>query len=257
VLGRIRDLVDNHTLNLSELALPMDSSDPGESRILDGIQITGAAGDRLGQSEDNAGDFNNDGLADVLIGSPQLSNGRGGAAIVFGSRDAINLTRHEIPFAELPARGLGVIFLGAHEGDLVGARAATAGDFDGDGNDDILLAAPNASVTMDIDLDGTVEIDRTQCGIVYLIYGSPDLAGTISLADIGTERLPGVMFIGRYSGDQLGAALGEQGDRGYSIASAGDVDGDGKGDLLIGSACASPRERARAGEAYLIYGTGD
>jgi hypothetical protein len=257
VLGRIPALIAGAQLNLSELALPMDSSDPSQRRVLDGIQIVGGPGDRLGQAQDYAGDFNNDGLADVLIGSQDVDNRRGGAAIFFGSRDAINLTQTEIPVSELPARGLGVIFLGVDEGDLTGARVASARDVDGDGNTDILIAAPNASVRLDIDLDGTLEIDRTQCGVVYLIYGSPDLHGVYPLTDIGTERLPGVMAIGRNSGDQLGAALGEQGDRGIGIASAGDVDGDGRSDILLGSASASPRDRARAGEVYLIYGRGD
>jgi hypothetical protein len=47
------------------------------------------------------------------------------------------------------------------------------------------------------------------------------------------------------------------GDRSRGMAMAGDVDGDGHGDLLLGSVSSSPRDRARAGEAYLIYGVGD
>ena len=121
----------------------------------------------------------------------------------------------------------------------------------------ILIAAPNRSVRLDTDNDGVVEIDRMNCGVVYLIYGSPNLRGTLSLSAIGTEQLPGAVFIGRNSGDQLGAGLGEHGDRSHSIAPAGDVDGDGNDDILLGSVTASPRNRERAGEAYLIYGTGD
>ncbi len=257
VLGRLRDLMAGAQLNLSELAQPMDSSDPDEQRILDGIQIVGSAGERLGQAQDDAGDFNNDGLADVVIGSPLLNNRRGGAAVFFGSRDVINLTHEEIPFDELAARGLGVVFTGLDEGDLVGARVASAGDVDGDGNTDLLIAAPQRSVELDTDLDGTIDVNRTHCGVVYLIYGSPDLRGVISLGDIGSEQLPGTMFIGRNSGDQLGAALGEHDDRSYGIAAAGDVDGDGRDDLLFGSVAASPRDRARAGEAYLVYGVGE
>jgi hypothetical protein len=234
----------------------MDASEEEDRRIFDGIRIVGSPGERLGESQDDAGDFNNDGFADVVMGSPLLNNRQGGAGVFFGSRDVINLTREEIPFSELPERGLGVIFVGENEGDLAGARVRSAGDIDGDGNDDILIAAPNRSVRLDIDLDGTIEIDRTNCGVVYLVYGSPDLVGTISLSLIGTERLPGAMFIGRNSGDQLGAGIGEQEDRSIGIAAAGDVDGDGAGDLLLGSVAASPRNRARAGEAYLLYGAG-
>ncbi len=257
VLGRLRELVRGGALQLEELALPMDSPELSGRRVFDGIRIVGSPGERLGQSQDNAGDFNNDGFADVLIGSPLLNNRRGGAAVLFGSRELINLTQEEIPFDEIPARGLGVIFVGEAEGDLAGARVASAGDIDGDGNDDILIAAPNRSVRLDINLDGVVDIDRTECGVVYLIYGSPHLQGTIPLALVGTEALPGAVFIGRRSGDQLGAGLGEQGDRSWGICTAGDVDGDGYGDLLLGSVSASPRDRAQAGEAYLLYGAGD
>ncbi len=257
VLGRLVDLVRGGELSIEELGLPLNSSDPQQARIYDGIRVLGGPGERLGDAQASAGDFNGDGVADVVIGSSLANSRRGGVAVLFGSRELINLTETEIPFAEIPQRGLGVIFTGEEEGDLLGARVISARDVDGDGLDDILLAAPNKSVRADTDLDGTLEIDRVNCGAIYLIYGSRALTGTINVSQIGTEALPGAMFVGRNSGDYLGAGLGEQGDRSYGVSGCGDVDGDGRRDLLFGAINASPRDRVHAGEAYLIYGQGD
>lgn len=255
VLGRLPALVIGAELAIEELGLPMNSS--GTPRAFDGIRVVGAPGDRLGQAQSSAGDFNNDGIADVLIGSPFVNNRKGGAAVFFGSRTVINLTEDEIPFDEIPDRGLGVIFEGEEDGDLAGARVCGVGDVDGDGSDDILIAAPDRSVRIDLDLDGVIDIDRRQCGVVYLIYGGSEVRGRLRLADVGTEQVPGAVFIGARSGDHLGGGLGEQGDRSNGIATGGDINADGFDDILIGAVRASPRDRTRAGEAYLVYGAGD
>ena len=122
MFGRLRDLIMAGEMGIEELSLAENSTERGGERIFDGLRVLGAPGDRLGQSQDGAGDFNNDGIADVIIGSPLINSRRGGAAIFFGSREVLNLTQEEIPFDEIPARGLGVIFVGEEDGDLAGAR---------------------------------------------------------------------------------------------------------------------------------------
>lgn len=258
ILGRLRELVRGSDMDLAELGLPL-AANPGQNRrLFDGIRILGKAGDRLGESQDSAGDFNGDGISDIVIGSAFVNSRRGGAAVLFGSRELINLTEDEIPFDEIADRGLGINFVGEAEGDLAGARVAGVRDIDGDGLDDIMIAAPDRSIKLDIDLDGEIEIDRTKCGVVYLIYGSSRLRGTLSLSAVGSSELPGVVFVGAHSDDQLGAGIGEQGDRARAMGVAGDVDADGRVDLLLASPRATPRGgRVRAGETYLIYGVGD
>ena len=170
----------------------------------------------------------------------------------------INQTESELTIETLTSRGLATTFVGQDEDDLAGARVAAAGDIDGDGLQDLLIAAPGRSVRLDLDLDGVLEIDRTNCGVVYLIYGAPQYVGqTVDLSKIGTPELPGAVFVGRNSGDGLGAALGLQGDRARGSTGIGDTDGDGFGDLLLSSPVATPRGRVEAGEAYLIYGAGN
>lgn len=257
VFGRNPSLTIGSELDLGELGLSSNSGPPQTPRIFDGLRIVGSPGERLGTSQDGTGDFNGDGIPDVVIGSPLLNERQGGAAILFGSFSLLNLTEDEIAFTDISTRKLGVILTGETEGDFAGARVAGVGDIDGDGLSDVLIAAPNKNVRLDLDGDGALDIDRQGCGAVYLIYGSSELTGTVSLTDIGTEKLPGAMFVGRNSGDQLGAGVGEQGDRATGISAAGDVDGDGRRDLLMSSVLASPRDRVRAGEVYLIYGTGE
>jgi hypothetical protein len=259
VFGRLRGLMQGAELLLDELGLPVERQERGNrgQRIFDGLRIVGSPGERLGSSQDAVGDFNGDGLPDLIIGSSLANNRAGGATVVFGSRELLNLTPADIRITDIPARGWGVTFVGEAEGDLAGARVAGVGDMDGDGLADVMIAAPNKSVRLDINRDGIIDIDRGNCGVVYLIYGSRDLRGTLPLADIGTEKLPGAMFIGRSSGDFLGAGVGVHGDLSTGIAAAGDVDGDGRRDLLLGSIKAAPRDRSDAGEVYLIYGLGE
>ena len=113
--------------------------------------------------------------------------------------------------------------LGEAEGDVVGRVLASAGDVDGDGHDDLLVGAPEADVT-----SSGLE------GAAWLVLGP--VSGTEMLSDADA----------RLDGDDFAAA-------GTSLASAGDMDGDGFGDFMIGAPSDSA-DGTWAGTAYLIYG---
>ena len=113
----------------------------------------------------------------------------------------------------------------------VGDKIASAGDFNGDGINDVALG-----VWM---VNGDTPT-RAQGGAVYVVFGKASPTN-VNLASLGAN---GVRIEGALAGDHLG----------WSLTPAGDVNGDGKGDLLIGTPWADPSGRTSAGGARVVYG---
>jgi hypothetical protein len=229
---------------------------PTAPKRLRGLMLKGAGGEALARTFDHAGDFNGDGIADVVVGNDAAVGNTGEAIVVLG---AATLTSPQYGWTVdgIVAAGKAIRFSGANPGDLTGANVTGVGDMDGDGIDDILISAPGAA-----NANGDAN-----AGAVYLVYGSPLLAGEYDLADIGTVDLPGVKFYGRAAGDQLGGGTKLISDtdpagsdttaRSRGVAKLGDIDGDGHDDIAISAMLADPQERQDAGEVYVIYGRGD
>jgi hypothetical protein len=169
-----------------------------------------------GAAVSSAGDVDGDGLADLLIGS---SDTDGRAYLIFASSITAGGT-FNLSTAD-------AIFVGENYGDFAGRAVAAAGDVDGDGFADLLIGAP-------------YYFWGTTIGKSYLMLGS-------TIAEGGTFNLgtADATFIGE-----------EYGLSGHSVSSAGDVDGDGLADLLIGAKNYGDWQQSDfRGKSYLFLGS--
>jgi hypothetical protein len=159
--------------------------------------------DYAGQALAPAGDVNDDGYGDFLVGAPNVGGGGTGRAyLIHGPIEGVR------SLSESEAR-----FLGEASGDYAGGAVAGGGDLDGDGNEDFAIGAPDAEST-----------GGHQAGAAYVVLGP--VAGDFELVD-ADARL--------FHEQQYGSV-------GLSLAMAGDVDGDGSADLVVGG----------HGDAYLV-----
>ena len=182
-----------------------------------------AGGDRSGNSISSAGDVNNDGYGDFLIGA--WMNNEGGSS---AGQTYLLLGRAAADWGmDLSLSNADASFIGEAGGDQSGISVASAGDVNNDGFGDFLIGVQSND-------EGGLSAGQT-----YLFLGrsAADWGMDLSLSQAEAS------FIGEAAGDFSG----------FSIASAGDVNNDGFGDFLIGARLNDEGGKA-AGQGYLILG---
>ncbi len=204
--------------------------DLGAVTLIDGVDAIDLAGRSIA-----CGDLDGDGLDDIVVGVPNGGGpgnvrAQGGEArIVWGrSRAAMG------QYLDLTT-GTDAQVWGKEAGDNAGTWVDVA-DYDGDGFGDLTVGVPLA--------DGPLNA-RINCGEVYSVYGQ--LRGGWPAAvdlDLPIAGL-GKSWMGEGTGDLLGNAL-----------TGGDLDGDGKDELVFGAPLADGLANARtsSGEVYLYFG---
>ncbi|MEZ4235253.1 MAG: integrin alpha [Myxococcota bacterium] len=188
-----------------------------DAMLAPAARFLGAAGDAAGEAVAGPGDTDGDGLADVLLGAP-FDDTRGteaGAAYLFSGASAVG----DVAVADADG-----VFLGEDAFNTAGWSVGGGDDLDGDGLMDVLVGADwNSSAFQ-------------RAGASYVVYGRTSPA-TLVLTDADAK------ITGEAATDFAGGA----------VASAGDVDGDGFADLVIGARGADAGGD-NGGAAYVVHG---
>ncbi|VVH60396.1 Flagellar hook-length control protein FliK, partial [uncultured Gammaproteobacteria bacterium] len=190
--------------------------------------------DYSGYSVSSAGDVNGDGLDDLIIGAnsanPSGKIKAGKSYVVFGKQGT-----DPIELSAIVAGTGGFVINGESANDYSGYSVSSAGDVNGDGLDDLIVGAYLAAPS-----------GKSQAGKSYVVFGKKDNTNAIELSAIAAGT--GGFVINGESEDDLS---------GGSVSSAGDVNGDGLDDLIVGAYGANPNGKSHAGKSYVIFGKTD
>ncbi|BAZ49201.1 putative outer membrane adhesin [Nostoc sp. NIES-4103] len=223
-LGRRRYVAQNYVVFGSSsgfsASLDLSSLDGSNGFVINGIQSR----DRLGSFVSSAGDINGDGFDDVIIATafadPNGQSEAGQSYVVFGSSSGFSAS---LDLSSLDGSN-GFVINGIDAGDALGSSVSSAGDINDDSIDDLIIGAPGANQS-------------------YVVFGSSSgFSASLDLSSLDGSN--GFVINGINAGDALG----------LSVSSAGDINGDGFDDLIIGAPGADPNGEYFAGESYVVFG---
>ncbi len=190
-----------------------------------GFRIAGeATNDRFGHTVSSAGDVNNDGIDDVIIGAVDATvTDIGRAYVVFGRSTAFAATVN----ASSLNGTTGFRIDGGEDEQSLGQAVSSIGDINGDGVDDLIVGAVG---------DGAN-------GAAFVVFGRT--SAFASAIDVSTlNGANGFKLVGAAANDGFG----------YAVSEAGDINGDGIEDLIVSAVGADPGGVSSAGAAYVVFG---
>ncbi|MCW2410813.1 MULTISPECIES: Ig-like domain-containing protein [unclassified Sphingobium] len=192
-----------------------------------GYMIAGSSGtESFAASVSAAGDVNGDDYADFLVSVGGANQTASKSYVVFGGPN--NIYGSVIDSIYTVATGTaGFAILASSASDYL-ANAVSAGDVNGDGLGDLIVGATG------------VDNVGTNAGAAYVVYGKTSGA-TVALSSLSTAVSAGFQLLGGTANEQAG----------FSVSAAGDINGDGYADLLVGAISTGASAQGRV---YVVYG---
>ena len=225
----------------------LTSLDPADGFVIKGID----SDDAFGADVSSAGDINGDGIHDLMVSAPEFEGTSGNAGdtyVIFGSSEGFgSIDEHGralLSVDDLDPEA-GFVVTGDIRLSQLGSSISQAGDFNGDGFDDLILGTRYGD-------DGY--------GNAVIVFGSDEPIGDFKTVRGQTRQVldadqiqsgEGVIFklktfdpFDNFDATAMGA----------SVSYAGDVNGDGFDDVLIGAPNSDTGGQADTGMAYVVFG---